>query len=77
VNDAYVRSQIQPMATPGPLINLDRWSDVQIASAEAFHLAMLTAASLLIAGALVNFFGISDRQALGAAEAPQPGSAAG
>jgi len=75
VNDAYVRSQIQPMATPGPLINLDRWSDVQIASTDAFHLAMLTAAVLLIAGALVNLFGISDRQALAGAEGPQAASA--
>ena len=75
VNDPYVRSHIQPMAAPGPLINLDRWSDVQIASTDAFHLAMLTAAVLLVAGALVNFLGISDRQALAGAEAPQPSSA--
>lgn len=75
VNDPYVRSQIQPMATPGPLINLDRWSDVEIASTNAFHLAMITAAVLLIAGALVNFFGISDRQALSGAEGPPADSA--
>jgi EmrB/QacA subfamily drug resistance transporter len=72
VNDAYVRSQIQPMATPGPLINLDRWSDVEIASTEAFHLAMLVAATLLVAGAAVNGAFISNRQALGGADGLQP-----
>ncbi len=76
VNDPYVRSQIQPMATPGPLINLGSSSGVAIASTEAFHLAMLTAAVLLIAGAAVNFFGISDRQALAGAEGPHAEAAA-
>jgi len=74
VNDAYVRSQIQPMGTPGPLINLDRWADVQIASTEAFHLAMLTAAALLAAGALVNWLFISNRQALAGTDGPREGS---
>ena len=44
---------------------------MNIASTEAFHLAMLVAAGLLVAGAAVNGAFISNRQALAGAEGPR------
>jgi predicted MFS family arabinose efflux permease len=76
VDSSSVRAQFPPLAQPidAPITPVQLFSVYQ-ASTDAFHLAMLTAAVLLIAGALVNFFGISDRQALAGAEGPQAASA--
>jgi EmrB/QacA subfamily drug resistance transporter len=61
-----IREQFQPLQTPasGSAAQLQAARD---ASTDSFHLAMLIAAGLCVAGAVVNGFGI--RNAIGAAEA--------
>jgi EmrB/QacA subfamily drug resistance transporter len=73
VSSPQVRAQISPMNQPGAGAPIDAGSlvDVNIASTEAFHLAMLVAAGLLVAGAAVNGAFISNRQALAGAEGPR------
>jgi EmrB/QacA subfamily drug resistance transporter len=78
VNSAQVRETIQPLNQPGPgaPLHLDQYSGVAIASTDAFHLAMLVAATLLVAGAAVNGAFISNRQALAGTDGPRPQSEA-
>jgi hypothetical protein len=73
VSSPQVRAQISPMNQPDEdaPINADNLADVNIASTEAFHLAMLVATGLLVAGAAVNGAFISNRQALAGAESPR------
>jgi EmrB/QacA subfamily drug resistance transporter len=59
VNSSYPRDVIQ------------RIEAAREQSTDSFHLAMIVAAGLLLAGAAVNFVGISDRQALGVAKQAQ------
>ena len=58
-----VRQDIPPLNQPAPSVPADQLDAAKIASIEAFRLAMLTSAGLLLIGALVNAAGISDRQA--------------
>lgn len=58
-----MRRDIPPLNRPAPGVPADQLAAAQIASTEAFRLAMFTSAGLLIIGALVNAAGISDRQA--------------
>lgn len=71
-NSPGVRAQIQPLNPPGADVPLSpvQLLSVSAASTEAFHLAMLVAACLLVAGAAVNGAFISNRQALRGAEDP-------
>jgi hypothetical protein len=63
VNSDAVRAAIPPLNAPGPSIPVDQVAAARIASTEAFHLAMLTSAALLLLGAAVNWLGIRDEQA--------------
>jgi hypothetical protein len=59
-----VRHQIAPLNRPAEGVPADQAASAQAASVEAFHLAMMASAGLLFAGALVNWAGIRDDQAL-------------
>ncbi|CAN5647172.1 MFS transporter [soil metagenome] len=63
VNAPEVRAGIPPLAFPATDLTADQLTAVRHASTQAFHLAMLCAASMTIGGALINALGISDRQA--------------
>ena len=65
VNSAEVRAAIPPLNAPAPQVPSDQVVAARAASTEAFHLAMVTSAGLLLAGAAVNWLGIRDRQASG------------
>jgi EmrB/QacA subfamily drug resistance transporter len=66
--DPAIRAAIPPLARPDLQLTTQESVAVAIASTEAFHLAMLAAAGLLMGGAAVNAVGISDRQARSDAE---------
>ncbi|MEO8625563.1 MAG: MFS transporter [Candidatus Limnocylindrales bacterium] len=70
VNDPQVRSAFQPLNPPPASAGEAVAAVVRQSSTDAFHLAMLVAAGLLIAGAVVNGIFISNRQALAGADAP-------
>jgi EmrB/QacA subfamily drug resistance transporter len=61
---AEVRQQIAPLNQPTGDVPPEVAESAQAASVEAFHLAMMASAALLFAGALVNWMGIRDEQAL-------------
>jgi EmrB/QacA subfamily drug resistance transporter len=63
-NSPAVRDQYAPLNPPPATAAPPIVAAVHDASTDAFHLAMLTAAALLVAGALVNGLWISNRQAL-------------
>jgi hypothetical protein len=66
------RAHFPPLNQPinPPLMSPQQLFRVAQASTEAFHLAMITAAGLLVAGAAVNGLFISNRQALGVEGTP-------
>jgi EmrB/QacA subfamily drug resistance transporter len=64
-----VRAQIPPINRPASGVPADQVAAARTASTDAFHLAMLSAAGLLVAGAATNWFFISNKQAL---EGPAP-----
>jgi hypothetical protein len=70
VNSPQVRSDYAPLNAPPASADAATVDAVHLASTDAFHLAMLTAAGLLVAGAVVNGAFISNRQALSGAEGP-------
>jgi EmrB/QacA subfamily drug resistance transporter len=59
-----LRAQVSPLNPPAPGTPPDVVAAAEIASTESFHVAMLTGTLLLAFGAAVNWFGISDPQAL-------------
>ena len=59
-----VRTDIPPISQPAPSVPPDQVAAAQIASTDAFHLAMIGSSILLFAGALTNGLFISNRQAL-------------
>ena len=71
VDSPAVRTQYQPLNPAPAAADAALVAAVQGASTDAFHLAMLVAAGLLVAGAAVNGAFISNRQALTGAEAPR------
>jgi EmrB/QacA subfamily drug resistance transporter len=78
-----VRHDIPPIDRPALTVPAEQVTAARTASTDAFHLAMLTASGLLVAGALANGLFISNRQALagpsgeetGAEPAPSAGAA--
>jgi hypothetical protein len=52
------RSQVAPLNDPGPDVGTDVRDAARAASTEAFHLATLVSAGLLLVGAAVNAVGI-------------------
>lgn len=65
MNSAQVRRDIPPLNAPDPSVPPAQVAAAREASTDAFHLAMITGAGLLVLGALVNAVGIDDRQARG------------
>ena len=74
VSSPEVRSALQPFVQPATSVPSDQAAAAQIASTDAFHLAMIANAVLLLLGAATNFFGISNRQALTAGAAVSIGA---
>lgn len=70
IDSPEVRTQYQPLNPAPPSADPAVATAVQRASTDAFHLAMLVAAGLLVAGAAVNGAFINDRQALAGADGP-------
>lgn len=71
-----VRAAFPPLNPPTePHLAIEQLYRVTEASTDAFHLAMLAAAGLLVAGAVVNGLWISNRQALGPTSASVPSTA--
>jgi len=84
VSSADVRAAIPPLNPPAQSVPPEQVAAARAASTEAFHLAMLTSAGLLIVGAAANGLWISNRQALdagrvldSAADEPAPPATAG
>lgn len=73
MNDPQVRRTIPPLSQPEPEVPPAYIAAAREASTEAFRLAMLTSAGLLLLGSLVNAVGVSDRQARAAAGADVAG----
>ncbi len=57
-NSAEFRSQVAPLNQPPPGVSPEVRDAARTASTDAFHLAMLVSAGLLVAGAAVNGIGI-------------------
>lgn len=77
VGSAEFRAQVAPLNRPGEEVPAAVREAARVASTDAFHLAMLVAAGLLLAGAIVNGLGIRDPAPAGrrlgpAAEQPPP-----
>ncbi|HEY2916639.1 MAG TPA: MFS transporter [Candidatus Limnocylindrales bacterium] len=68
-NDATLRQQIQPLNPPPSDASAALVAAARAASTDAFHLAILVAAALLILGALVNWYGIRGTES---AHVPEP-----
>jgi hypothetical protein len=68
VNSPQVRSEYAPLNPPPASADPATVTAVRDASTDAFHLAMLVSAALLVVGAAVNGLFISNRQALTGAE---------
>jgi EmrB/QacA subfamily drug resistance transporter len=58
VNDPQVRDEVQPLLSPPPDADPALADAARRASTDAFHLAMLVSAGLLVAGAALNGVGI-------------------
>ena len=63
-SSAQVREDIPPLNAPAPSVPADQVAAARLASTDSFHLAMISASTLLFAGALTNGLFISNRQAL-------------
>jgi EmrB/QacA subfamily drug resistance transporter len=58
VNDPQIRSQVQPLTSTPDDVDPQLAEAAREASTDAFHLAMLVAAALCLAGAVINGIGI-------------------
>ncbi len=70
---ASLRAEVSPLNRPMATVPADVARQARLASADAFHAAMLMAAGLLVAGAAVNAFGLAGQRkppASGGAPAP-------
>ena len=68
-----LRAQVSPLNPPEPGTPPEVAAAAHTASTDSFHVAMLTGTLLLAVGAAVNWFGISDPQALVAANSERRG----
>lgn len=57
-SDPAIREQVQPLARPEPSLPRDVIDAAEVASTDAFHLAMVVAAGLLVSGAVINGLGL-------------------
>jgi hypothetical protein len=63
VSSPEIRRDVSPLNAPSRSASEELAAASRVASAHAFHIAMLISAGLCFAGALVNALGISNRQA--------------
>jgi hypothetical protein len=63
VNDPAVREEVQPLSQPSDDLSPEVADAARQASTDAFHLAMLVAAGLLVTGAVINAVGLRDQPA--------------
>jgi EmrB/QacA subfamily drug resistance transporter len=75
VSSPEVRSDVPPLNQPAVGTPPEVVAASKTASTEAFHLAMSVSAAFLVFGAAVNWFGISDQQALVTAHSERRGLA--
>jgi EmrB/QacA subfamily drug resistance transporter len=73
VNDPQVREEVQPLTSVKPGTDPALADASREASTDAFHLAMLVAAGLLVAGAALNGAGIRNPSRAARAEQPAAG----
>ena len=70
VSSPEVRAAIPPLNQPAAGVPPDQVDAARIASTQAFNLAMIGNAILLVMGAATNFFGIDNKQAISGQTAP-------
>lgn len=70
VDDPEVRAQVQPLSQPSDEVGADVADAARRASTDAFHLAMLVSAGLLVTGAAINAVGLRNEPG------PSPGNEA-
>jgi EmrB/QacA subfamily drug resistance transporter len=73
VDNPEVRGQVQPLTSVKSGTDPELADAAREASTDAFHLAMLVSAGLLVAGAALNAFGIRNPSREAVAEAPATG----
>jgi EmrB/QacA subfamily drug resistance transporter len=76
-SDPTIRAEVVPLNPPKPGVPPEVASAARIASVEAFHLAALVSAGLLVAGAAVNGIGLRTREEASPATARDPEKAEG
>jgi hypothetical protein len=82
-HSASLRSTVQPLNAPGEGVTAAIADAARLASTEAFHATILVVCALLLAGAIVNWFGLatsgdaSPRSRLGDGEAAAAGGGPG
>ena len=74
VDDPAIREVVQPLSQPGPDVDPEVADAARQASTDAFHLAMLVSAGLLLTGAAIN--GVGLRNPARAGESPPTPEAA-
>ena len=75
-SDPAIRRAFQPLNPPGATATADQVVASNLASIEAFHLAMLVCAGLLVIGAAVSWYGLRERGGAAAtADASAPAEA--
>jgi EmrB/QacA subfamily drug resistance transporter len=77
VDDPAVREQVQPLTRPAAEADPALAGAVREASTDAFRLAMLVSAALLVAGAAINGVGIRNPDPGEMAGSPEPRAASG
>jgi hypothetical protein len=70
VGSAELRGQVTPLNAPAKGTDPAVVAAARDASTDVFHMAMLVTTGMLVLGAAVNWFGISDGQSLGASVTP-------
>lgn len=70
VNSPEVRAALPPLNQPGPGVPVEQVEAARSASTEAFHLAMIGTAGLLVLGAATNALGIDNKKALASGVSP-------
>jgi DHA2 family multidrug resistance protein-like MFS transporter len=60
-SDPTIRAEVVPLNPPKPGVSADIAAAAKVASVDAFHLAALVSAGLLVAGAAVNGIGLRGR----------------
>jgi hypothetical protein len=63
ISNPELRAAVQPLNVPAQTASPELRAAARIASTQAFHLAALVSAGLLVAGAIVNYIGLGGERA--------------